>query len=115
MVSVAQIAWSAVALGFPAAAAIGYAFRKMTGCAVAFILVVPAVGIGMVFSMAAGFFHSFCQQSLKMCPPTTAESVWGIIFPLIFSPTYWVAAWLAYALGRIYASEDPVNSEAPKP
>lgn len=114
MFSVAQIALFAVALGFIASAAIGYGFRKKTGCAVAFILVVPAVGVGMAFSLAAGFFHSFCQHSLKMCPPTTAESVWGITFPLIFSPAYWVVAWLAYALGRILTTEDPANTEVPK-
>jgi hypothetical protein len=100
MLPVTVITWTMVGLGFVASAGIGWALRKVRGCMVIFALAFFAVGLGLALFFVGGFFHSFCERTLKMCYPTSAENVWGFIFPLILSPAYWLVAVIIRWLGR---------------
>ncbi len=106
MLSVAIVTWTAVGLGFLASAAIGYALRKETGCILVFGFTFPAFVLGLALSFGAGIFHSYCANSWKICPPTTAENVWGIIFPLILSPAYWITTLVVHTLCRLNKQHD---------
>ena len=109
MISVSAIAFCAVAVGAILATMLGQTCKDRLSLLGIFGLAVAGVALGVSLSFATGLVHTLCFQ-VGFCETTTDTTVWGITYPAIFIPVYWIAMFM----GTVIASHtsEPASPSA---
>ena len=104
MITIVHIGWFTIAVGIVLATTIGHASRNRLG----FIgLGFVGVGLGVGLCFATALLHVVCAP-IGICAETSESTVWGVTYPAIFIPIYWIAI----AVGKVIAFHSP---ECPNP
>jgi hypothetical protein len=75
----------------------GRAIRGEKGFAATLVFGIAGGIMGALLSVGTGLLHTVCKNYLRICEPTTSETVWNVGYPLMFVPVYWLvmlALWL---------------------
>ena len=98
MVDMNDIGVAASAIGFVLSGLFGWRMQQPFRLAHLVVLAVVAIALAISLSFGAGFLHVGCTY-LGLCAKTTDTTIWGVAFPLIANPAFWLMGFVANLAG----------------
>jgi len=99
MLSMNDLGVVAAAIGCLLSALFGWRMNEPFRFAHLVVLAFVTIALGIFLSIATGLVHVGCVRISQLCAQTTDTTIWGVAFPLMFIPVFWLVGCLAHFAG----------------